>query len=161
MKKILGIAVLGLLYCNVSIAEIIYRNCKLEPNYETGSEIFIDLELKTIKVLVPDRSGIAVHNIEKAFGSVLISSNLMHTSHMSQQSLKSFTEVIHTEMSFDIDNHTVSIIVEKKPGIPKEISEHLDNEEKAGNLAWSLQDTCDVENTYDPMKEKKLLSEFN
>ena len=30
-----------------------------------------------------------------------------------------------------------------------------------GELSKSLRDTCDVENTYDPMKEKKLLKEIN
>ena len=43
MKKLLSIIVLSLLFCNFSFAEIIYRNCKLEPNYESGSEIKIDL----------------------------------------------------------------------------------------------------------------------
>ena len=103
---------------------------------------------------------ISVHKIDKAYGDVLISSNMMHTSQMTQEETKSFTDAVHIEMSFDIQNHTISILVGKKPGIPKEFSEHLDKQVEEGNLLFSLQDTCDVENTYDPMKEKKLLKEI-
>ena len=160
MKKLLGILVIGLLLSGNAIGEIIYRNCDLTPNYEPGSIVSIDLELKTIKVFVPQRDGIVVHKIDKAYGDVLISSNMMHTSQMTQEETKSFTEAVHIEMSFDIQNHTISILVGKKPGIPKEFSEHLDKQVEKGNLLFSLQDTCDVENTYDPMKEKKLLKEI-
>ena len=160
MKKLLGIVVLGLMIGGNAFGEIIYRNCDLTPNYEPGSIVSIDLELKTIKVYVPHRDGIAIHKIDKAYGDVLISSNLMHTSQMSQEATKSFTDAVHIEMSFDIQNHTISILVGKKPGIPKEFSEHLDKQVEAGNLLFSIQDTCDVENTYDPMKEKKLLKDI-
>jgi len=160
MKKLLSIIVLSLLFCNFSFAEIIYRNCKLEPNYESGSEIKIDLETRTIKVYVPDLHGIAIHEIEKAYGSILISSNLKHTSHMTQEATKKFTDEVKIEMSFDIENHTVSLLVAKMPGISDETSKMLDEQENLGKLSFSIYDTCDVENTYDPMKEKKLLKQI-
>ena len=36
----------------------------------------------------------------------------------------------------------------------------LDDQEKDGKISFSIQDKCDVENTYDPMKQKKLLKEI-
>ena len=161
VKKLLLIIVLKILFISSSYSQIIYRNCNLEPNYDKGSEIVIDLESKTIKVITPAKSGLAVHKINQSFGTVIVSSNLVHTSQMSQRSTEAFTKVMNVEMSFDIENHTVSILVEKKPGITDEFSKHIDDEVAAGRLSYSIQDTCDVENTYDPMREKKLLNEIN
>ena len=43
MKKIIGIVLAGLLYCNIGFAEIIFKNCDLSPN--TGqSDFYIYLE---------------------------------------------------------------------------------------------------------------------
>ena len=44
MKKLLGILVLGLLWCNFANAKIIFRNCKLTPNINASTFFIIDLE---------------------------------------------------------------------------------------------------------------------
>ena len=64
------------------------------------------------------------------------------------------------ELSFDIENHTISLIVGKKPGIPKDFSEYLDKQIADGELKSSIRKTCDVKNTYTPTKLKKLLQKL-
>ena len=160
MKKLLSSVIILLFYSNISFSNIIYRNCNLEPNYEPGSEIKIDLESKIIKVYVPEVDGFAIHEISKAYGTVLVSTNLKYTSHMTQDATEMFTDQVMIEKSFDIENHTVSILIQKKNGITKEMSKMLDDQEKDGKISFSIQDKCDVENTYDPMKQKKLLKEI-
>lgn len=162
MKKLfLKILVLSLLLSGSASAEIIYRDCNLEPNYKKGSEIYIDLELGIIKIYSPDDNGIVIHNIEKAFGGVLVSSNMMHNSKMPSEFFKFFTNNVSVEMSFDIDKHLVSVLLDTKQNGDPEFIKKIENDIREGKLARSLQDQCNVENSYDPMMQKSLLKKIN
>ena len=160
MKKLSLYVFLGLLICNIADSKIIYTNCDLEPNYDLDTVITIDLELKTIKLFAPKESGVVIHDIQEVYGDVIVSSNLKYTSAMSLDATKEFTKNVLIELSFDIENHTISLIVGKKPGIPKDFSEYLDKQIADGELKSSIRKTCDVKNTYTPTKLKKLLQKL-
>jgi len=161
VKKLLLIIVLKILFISSSYSQIIYRNCNLEPNYDKGAEIHIDLESKIIKVVSPNERGVVVHTIDKAFGTVLISSNIKHSSNMPADFLKFFTDNASVEMTLDIENHLVSLIVDTKQNASNEFKKFIEENVEKGELLTSIQDTCDVENNYDPMREKKLLNEIS
>ncbi len=63
-------------------------------------------------------------------------------------------------MTFDIEKHLVSIILDTKENADEEFKKFIEENIEKGKLSRSLKDTCDVENTYDPMKERKLLKEI-
>ena len=71
MKKLLGIVVLGLLWNNVSVAEIIFRNCNLAPNINAGTFFIIDLEKNLIREEEPGKR-IAHWKINKIFNELII-----------------------------------------------------------------------------------------
>jgi len=157
MKKFLIFLTLSLIFSVKGYSEIIFRDCNLEPNYKKGSEIYIDLEQEIIKIYSPEDNGIVIHNIDKAFGGVLVSSNIMHNSKMPSDFLKFFTDNVSVEMSFDIDKHLVSILLDTNQNGNPEFVKKIEADIQEGKLARSLQDKCNVENNYDPMNQKKLL----
>ena len=124
--------------------KIIFENCDLTPNLSPRATITIDLGKKSIKVFDPRQDGVILYDIKETHGDVIISTNMKYTSGMTTEALKTFVDQVGQELSFDLENKTVSLIVSKKPGIDKNLSKYIDEQVNSGEMKLSIRTSCDV-----------------
>ena len=124
--------------------KIVFKNCDLTPNLSPGAIITIDLGKKSIKIFDPRQDGVILYDIKETHGDVIISSNMKYTSGMTTEALKTFVDQVGQELSFDLENKTVSLIVSKKPGIDKNLSKYIDEQVNSGEMKLSIRTSCDV-----------------
>ncbi len=150
MKKFLFTLLLSLIYCSFANANIIFKDCSLEPNYGSDAVFTIDLDKQTIKVNDTYELEKRVRNfdIQKFYGNIITSSNIKNSSDTPLGGLEFLTQYIIDEVIFDLEKKTVTANFTKKANISEGLSSMLDIKEKVGKLKWNVSSTCIVDNPY-------------
>ena len=150
MKKILLILFFNLLFIDFANANIIFKDCSLEPNYGSDAVFTIDLDKQTIKVNDTYELEKRVRNfdIQKFYGNIITSSNIKNSSDTPLGGLEFLTQYIIDEVIFDLEKKTVTANFTKKTNISEGLSNMLDIKEKVGKLKWNVSSTCKVDNPY-------------
>jgi len=150
MKKFLFTLLLSLIYCSFANANIIFKDCSLEPNYGSDAVFTIDLDKQTIKVNDTYELEKRVRNfdIQKFYGNIITSSNIKNSSDTPLGGLEFLTQYIIDEVLFDLEKKTVTANFTKKTNISEGLSNMLDIKEKVGKLKWNVSSTCKVDNPY-------------
>ena len=150
MKKILLILFFNLLFIDFANANIIFKDCSLEPNYGSDAVFTIDLDKQTIKVNDTYEFEKRVRNfdIQKFYGNIITSSNIKNSSDTPLGGLEFLTQYIIDEVLFDLEKKTVTANFTKKTNISEGLSNMLDIKEKVGKLKWNVSSTCKVDNPY-------------
>jgi len=150
MKKILLILFFNLLFIDFADANIIFKDCSLEPNYGSDAVFTIDLDKQTIKVNDTYEFEKRVRNfdIQKFYGNIIISSNIKNSTDTPLGGLEFLTQYIIDEVIFDLEKKTVTANFTKKTNISEGLSSMLDIKEKVGKLKWNVSSTCKVDNPY-------------
>ena len=150
MKKILLILFFNLLFIDFANANIIFKDCSLEPNYGSDAVFTIDLDKQTIKVNDTYEFEKRVRNfdIQKFYGNIITSSNIKNSSDTPLGGLEFLTQYIIDEVIFDLEKKTVTANFTKKANISEGLSSMLDIKEKVGKLKWNVSSTCKVDNPY-------------
>ena len=150
MKKILLILFFNLLFIDFANANIIFKDCSLEPNYGSDAVFTIDLDKQTIKVNDTYEFEKRVRNfdIQKFYGNIITSSNIKNSSDTPLGGLEFLTQYIIDEVIFDLEKKTVTANFTKKANISEGLSSMFDIKEKVGKLKWNVSSTCKVDNPY-------------
>ena len=150
MKKILLILFFNLLFIDFANANIIFKDCSLEPNYGSDAVFTIDLDKQTIKVNDTYEFEKRVRNfdIQKFYGNIITSSNIKNSTDTPLGGLEFLTQYIIDEVIFDLEKKTVTANFTKKTNISEGLSSMLDIKEKVGKLKWNVSSTCKVDNPY-------------
>ena len=150
MKKILLILFFNLLFIDFANANIIFKDCSLEPNYGSDAVFTIDLDKQTIKVNDTYEFEKRVRNfdIQKFYGNIITSSNIKNSSDTPLGGLEFLTQYIIDEVLFDLEKKTVTANFTKKTNISEGLSSMFDIKEKVGKLKWNVSSTCKVDNPY-------------
>jgi len=150
MKKILLILFFNLLFIDFADANIIFKDCSLEPNYGSDAVFTIDLDKQTIKVNDTYEFEKRVRNfdIQKFYGNIITSSNIKNSTDTPLGGLEFLTQYIIDEVIFDLEKKTVTANFTKKTNISEGLSSMLDIKEKVGKLKWNVSSTCKVDNPY-------------
>ena len=150
MKKILLILFFNLLFIDFADANIIFKDCSLEPNYGSDAVFTIDLDKQTIKVNDTYEFEKRVRNfdIQKFYGNIITSSNIKNSTDTPLGGLEFLTQYIIDEVIFDLEKKTATANFTKKTNISEGLSSMLDIKEKVGKLKWNVSSTCKVDNPY-------------
>ena len=147
MKKLLGIVVLVLLWCNFANAKIIFRNCKLTPNINASTFFIIDLEKNLIREEEPGKR-IAHWKINKIIDQSIITQEPIDISDYSDEMVAKLKRNFIQKLTFNLADNTVSQSMELNLGADPTIKYMFENHIKNGNLVHNVSSTCDVENLY-------------
>ena len=150
MRKIFLILFFNLLFIDFANANIIFKDCSLEPNYGSDAVFTIDLDKQTIKVNDTYEFEKRVRNfdIQKFYGNIITSSNIKNSTDTPLGGLEFLTQYIIDEVIFDLEKKTVTANFTKKTNISEGLSSMLDIKEKVGKLKWNVSSTCKVDNPY-------------
>ena len=163
MKKILLILFFNLLFIDLAGANIIFKDCSLEPNYGSDAVFTIDLDKQTIKVNDTYEFEKRVRNfdIQKFYGNIITSSNIKNSTDTPLGGLEFLTQYIVDEVIFDLEKKMVTVNFTKKANISEGLSSMLDIREKVGKLKWNVSSTCKVDNPYQmiPVEEPEVATE--
>ncbi len=144
MKKLLGILVLGLLRNNVSVAEIIFRNCNLAPNINAGTFFIIDLEKNLIREEEPGKR-IAHWKINKIFNELIITQEPIDVTDYSDEMLATAKRNFTHKLTFNLTDKTVSSFVTLNSGADEAWIKMFNEAIKSGEIVVDVSSTCDVE----------------
>ena len=105
MRKILLILFFNLLFIDFANANIIFKDCSLEPNYGSDAVFTIDLDKQTIKVNDTYEFEKRVRNfdIQKFYGNIITSSNIKNSTDTPLGGLEFLTQYIIDEVIFDLE----------------------------------------------------------
>ena len=120
MKKVIAIIVLGLLWCNASFAEIIFRNCNLDPNSSRATVWTINLEKRIIKQTELGKRQ-AHWKINKIFDEIIITHEPIDVSDFSDEMLATVKKNLTQKVTFDLSNNTATYVFKLKSGATKKI----------------------------------------
>lgn len=93
---------------SVKSNEVIFKNCKLSPNYSSDTIISIDMDKKIIKVSSQKENSIEYYDIKTIYGDLLVSSGAKFVTGISDNELKQLNSVIFSEFKIDLDQNIVS-----------------------------------------------------
>lgn len=157
MIKILVFTILGLLYCNLGFAEIIFKNCNLSPN--TGmTDFYVSLEKNEIEIR--DEAGdIRIFAIDDNQSSVLTATRLIAwpsmsdwneaTKHQQNLFVNDINRTIDERYSLNYNTGYVKQVFTTHPGADKETVENF----KQGKPYLEVK--CRVVNSYQKEKTKE------
>ena len=115
MKKLLGIVVLVLLWCNSAYAEIIFERCRsLEPNHSSSEKFIINLERGVIQNITPNGEAF-YFSISNNYGEIFSSGELIDSTVGSLEEVKVFHKLMPTKYTFDIPRKRISMVVRLNP----------------------------------------------
>ena len=152
MKKLLGIVVLVLLWCNSAYAEIIFERCRsLEPNHSSSEKFIINLERGVIQNITPNGEAF-YFSISNNYGEIFSSGELIDSTVGSLEEVKVFHKLMPTKYTFDIPRKRISMVVRLNPDAPKKFKRWYKKELSQG-MKEDISSTCDVKDLY-AKKEK-------
>ena len=164
MKKFLGILVLGLLWCNVSFAEIIFERCSgLEPNLSPRAKWTINLEKEIIKEVSGTNNAIKYWRINKNFGDTIITFELLEASDVTDDVAQTLMSFVDMKYVFDIKEETLSMNIELSDlgKANKEVIKWFNEEVSSGGISKYVSGNCIVKNLYTKTNTNKDVLTFN
>ena len=154
MKKLLGIVVLGLMWCNVGVAEITFNNCSgLKPMYRYSDSWTIDLEKGVIKE--KNVEGIVFWKITQNYGDTIVSTIPYQAETMTSENIKLIITYFNWQLMFDLKNKTFSLHASVKNNAPTHVKKNINKLIKSGEWKEHVKSSCAVENLYAKKKKPK------
>ena len=89
-------------------SKLIFKDCKLSPNYDPGTTITVDLSQKVIKITEPEGTS-EYYDVKTVYGDLIVSSNIKFASGISDNDLNAIKGILAMELKLDTGNKTVAI----------------------------------------------------
>ena len=130
---------------NVAIGnKLIFKDCKLSPNYDPGATITVDIDKKVIKITEPDNS-IEYYEVKTIYDDLIVSSNIKFATGISDKDLEEIRNILSIELKLDTDKKVVAITWDLLPG-SGEMYNFFKNQFKSGKMGKSVSSKCKLEN---------------
>tara|TARA_B100000586_G_scaffold125515_1_gene90642 strand:+ start:427 stop:1320 length:894 start_codon:yes stop_codon:yes gene_type:complete len=130
---------------NVAIGnKLIFKDCKLSPNYDPGATITVDIDKKVIKITEPDNS-IEYYEVKTIYDDLIVSSNIKFATGISDKDLEEIRNILSIELKLDTDKKVVAITWDLLPGSGK-MYNFFKNQFKSGKMGKSVSSKCKLEN---------------
>ena len=132
---------------NASVAigeKLIFKDCKLSPNYKSWTTITVDLTKKVIKITEPEGTS-EYYDIKTVYGDLIVSSNIKFATGISDNDLNEIRSILAMELKLDTDNKTVSITWDLLNGNGK-MYDFFKKQLKSGKKVRHISSKCKLEN---------------
>ena len=130
---------------NVAIGnKLIFKDCKLSPNYDPGTTITVDLSKKTIKIIGADGNS-EYYDVKTVYGDLIVSSNIKFATGISDNDLNEIRSILAMELKLDTDSKTVSITMDLLNG-SGEMYDFFKKQFTSGKKERHVSSKCKLEN---------------
>ena len=130
---------------NVAIgSKLIFKDCKLSPNYDPGTTITVDLSQKVIKITEPEGTS-EYYDVKTVYGDLIVSSNIKFASGISDDDLNAIKSILAMELKLDTGNKTVAITWDLLNGSGK-MYNFFKKQFKSGKKERFVSSKCKLEN---------------
>ena len=130
---------------NVAIgSKLIFKDCKLSPNYDPGTTITVDLSQKVIKITEPEGTS-EYYDVKTVYGDLIVSSNIKFASGISDNDLNAIKGILAMELKLDTGNKTVAITWDLLNGSGK-MYNFFKKQFKTGKKERFVSSKCKLEN---------------
>jgi len=130
---------------NVAIGnKLIFKDCKLSPNYDPGTTITVDLSKKVIKITEPEGTS-EYYDVKTVYGDLIVSSNIKFATGISDNDLNEIRSILAMELKLDTDNKTISITWDLLNGSGK-MYDFFKKQFKSGKKERYVSSKCKLEN---------------
>jgi len=130
---------------NVAIGnKLIFKDCKLSPNYDPGTTITVDLSKKVIKITEPEGTS-EYYDVKTVYGDLIVSSNIKFATGISDNDLNEIRSILAMELKLDTDNKTISITWDLLNGSGK-MYDFFKKQFKSGKKERHISSKCKLEN---------------
>ena len=130
---------------NVAIgSKLIFKDCKLSPNYDPGTTITVDLSQKVIKITEPEGTS-EYYDVKTVYGDLIVSSNIKFASGISDDDLNAIKSILAMELKLDTGNKTVAITWDLLNGSGK-MYNFFKKQFKTGKKERFVSSKCKLEN---------------
>ena len=130
---------------NVAIgSKLIFKDCKLSPNYDPGTTITVDLSQKVIKITEPEGTS-EYYDVKTVYGDLIVSSNIKFASGISDDDLNAIKGILAMELKLDTGNKTVAITWDLLNGSGK-MYNFFKKQFKSGKKERFVSSKCKLEN---------------
>lgn len=124
--------------------KLIFRDCKLSPNYDLGTTITVDLTGKIIKINEPKGTS-EYFDVKTLYGDLIVSSNIKFATGISDKDLNMIKSILAMELKLDTTNKTVAITWDLLNGNGK-MYDHFKERFQSGKIKRLISSKCTVEN---------------
>ena len=124
--------------------KLIFKDCKLSPNYDPGTTITVDLSKKVIKITEPEGTS-EYYDVKTVYGDLIVSSNIKFATGISDNDLNEIRSILAMELKLDTDNKTVSITWDLLNGSGK-MYDFFKKQFKSGKKVRHISSKCKLEN---------------
>ena len=124
--------------------KLIFKDCKLSPNYDPGTTITVNLDKKIIKITEPD-DAIEYYDIKTVYGDLIVSSNIKFATGISDNDLNEIRSILAMELKLDTDKKIVAITWDLSNGSGK-MYNYFKKQFKSGKKERYVSSKCKLEN---------------
>jgi len=124
--------------------KLIFKDCKLSPNYDPGTTITVNLDKKIIKITEPD-DVIEYYDIKTVYGDLIVSSNIKFATGISDNDLNEIRSILAMELKLDTDKKIVAITWDLLNGSGK-MYNYFKKQFKSGKKERYVSSKCKLEN---------------
>ena len=124
--------------------KLIFKDCKLSPNYDPGTTITVDLSQKVIKITEPEGTS-EYYDVKTVYGDLIVSSNIKFASGISDNDLNAIKGILAMELKLDTGNKTVAITWDLLNGSGK-MYNFFKKQFKSGKKERFVSSKCKLEN---------------
>ena len=124
--------------------KLIFKDCKLSPNYDPGTTITVNLDKKIIKITEPD-DAIEYYDIKTVYGDLIVSSNIKFATGISDNDLNEIRSILAMELKLDTDKKIVAITWDLLNGSGK-MYNYFKKQFKSGKKERYVSSKCKLEN---------------
>jgi len=125
-------------------SKLIFKDCKLSPNYDPGTTITVDLSQKVIKITEPEGTS-EYYDVKTVYGDLIVSSNIKFASGISDDDLNAIKGILAMELKLDTGNKTVAITWDLLNGSGK-MYNFFKKQFKSGKKERFVSSKCKLEN---------------
>ena len=125
-------------------SKLIFKDCKLSPNYDPGTTITVDLSQKVIKITEPEGTS-EYYDVKTVYGDLIVSSNIKFASGISDDDLNAIKSILAMELKLDTGNKTVAITWDLLNGSGK-MYNFFKKQFKSGKKERFVSSKCKLEN---------------
>ena len=148
MKKLISITLLFFLFFGNTNAltkenKLIFKDCKLTPNYDLGTTVSVDIEKNIIKITEPDNA-IEYYDIKTIYGDLIVSSNIKFATGISENDLEQIRNTLAMELKLDVEKKIVAITWDLLEG-NGQIHDFFKKQFKSGKKERYVSSKCNLE----------------
>ena len=124
--------------------KLIFKDCKLSPNYDPGTTISVDLIKKVIKITEPEGTT-EYYDVKTVYGDLIVSSNIKFATGISDNDLNEIRSILAMELKLDTDKKIVAITWDLLNGSGK-MYNYFKKQFKSGKKERYVSSKCKLEN---------------